>query len=172
VEELQVRTAAIIGLFGVSLCGCSGGGTVPRARFELEGSLSVVMDLGWDDCVLDTTAPDEISVRFIRNRGATMDTPFKIVWAQAGQMLITPSTIDLAEARPDDASRQRSIVSRNVLDDKRSVFPKLVRGKMSFLDEIRTDSTVRGQFNLTFENGIDFANGRTVYGPFTARVPP
>lgn len=154
------------------LAGCGGNGSVPKARFELEGSLSVVMDLGWDECVLDTTSPDEIAVRFVRIRGATMDTPLKIVWAQAGQVLNTPATIDLAEMRPDDPNRQRSIVTRNVLDDKRSVFPLLVRGKMSFFDQIRPDSTVKGQFNITFENGIDFANGRTVFGPFTAKVPP
>ncbi len=171
-EELQVRAAAIIALLGASLCGCSSGGTVPNAHYQLEGSLSVVMDLGWDDCVIDTTSPDEIAVRFVRIRGKTMDTPLKIVWAQAGQVLNTPATIDLAEARPDDPNRQRSIVTRNVLDDKRSVFPKLVRGKLSFFDEIRPDSTVKGQLNITFENGIDFANGRTVYGPFTAKVPP
>ena len=129
------------------------------------------MDLGWDSCVLDTTS-DEIALRFIRKRGDTEDVPLKIVWAQAGQELITPSTIDLAEMRPDDANRQRSIVTRNVLDDKRNVFPLLVRGKMSFFEKIKADSTVKGQFNITFENGIDFANGRTVFGPFTAKVPP
>ena len=44
--------------------------------------------------------------------------------------------------------------------------------KMSFVDQIKPDSKVRGQFNITFVNGVDFANGRTVYGPFTAKVPP
>lgn len=156
---------------GLLLSGCTGGGSVAPAKFQLEGSLSVVMDLGWDECVLDTTS-DEIAVRFVRKRGATMDTSLKVVWAQAGQVFNTPSTIDLAEARPDDPNRQRSIVTRNVLDDKRSVFPKVIRGKMSFFDQIRPDTSVKGQLNLTFENGIEFANGRTVYGPFTAKVPP
>jgi hypothetical protein len=173
VEELQVRAGATIALFGALLSGCSSGGDRdPPPRFGLEGSLSVVMDLGWDECEIDTTSPDEISVRFVRNRKVGMDTPLKIVWAQAGQTLNTPATIDLAEMRPDDPNRQRTLVSRNVLDDKRTVFPRLVRGKMTFFDELRPDSTVKGQFNMTFENGIDFANGRTVFGPFTAKVPP
>ena len=182
-----MRGLAAIALFAAILCGCSASGPkVKPARYQLEGSLSDVMDLGFDECFLDTTSPDEIAVRFVRKRGdndagALEDTPLKIVWAQAGQELITPSTIDLAEPRPDDANRQRGIVSRNVLDDKRTVFPLMVRsdpaypkgpGRMSFLDQIKPDSSVRGVFNITFENGIDFANGRTVFGSFTAKVPP
>jgi len=182
-----VRRLAAIALFGVLLSGCSAAGSkVKPARFQMEGSLTDVMELGWDECFIDTTAPDEIAVRFVRKRGendagALEDTPLKIVWAQAGQVLNTPSTIDLAEPRPDDPNRQRAVVSRNVLDDKRSVFPLMVRsdpnnpkgpGRMSFLDQILPDSTVRGTFNITFENGIDFANGRTVFGSFTAKVPP
>jgi len=169
VEDLPVKGAFFIALCGALSMGC-GPGT--GAKHALEGSLSVVMDLGWDDCVLDTTSPDEIALRFTRNNKGAMDTPLKIVWAQAGQELITPATIDLAEMRPDDMNRQRSIVSRNVLDDSRRVFPLLIRGKMTFFDKIASDSTVKGQLNITFENGIDFANGRTVFGPFTAKVPP
>lgn len=166
-----MRAAALIALFGAALSGCGGKGANAPARFQLEGSLSVVMDLGWDSAELDTTS-DEIAVRFIRKRGTTTDTPLKIVWAQAGQELNTPSTIDLAEARPDDPNRPRTVVTRNVLDDKRTVFPLIVRGKLSFLTKIVPNSSVKGQFNITFENGIDFANGRTIYGPFTAKVPP
>jgi hypothetical protein len=172
VEDLQVRSAALIPLVvGACLLGCGGRGTVPPAKYQLEGSLSVVMDLGWDECILDTT-DDEIAIRFVRKRGTTMDTPLKIVWAQAGQVLNTPATLDLAEPRPDDPNRQRGIVTRNVLDDKRTTFPLMVRGKLTFFDKIRPDSSVKGQFNVTFENGIEFANGRTIYGPFTAKVPP
>ena len=174
--------AAAIALCGAIGTGC-GSGTIPPPKHYLEGSLSVVMDLGWDNAFIDTTT-DEVAVRFVRHKGATDDTPFKIVWAQAGQALNTPATLDLGEARPDDASRQRGIVSRNVLDDPRRVFPLMVVGppcdamgcrgpsKMSFVDKIKPDSKVRGQFNITFVNGVDFANGRTVYGPFTAKVPP
>lgn len=170
-EELQVRVAGTIGVSAALLWGC-GTGTVRPPAFGMEGSLSVVMELGWDEAVLDTTS-DEIAVRFLRKRGTTtMDTPLKITYAQAGQALNTPATLDLAEARPDDSTRQRSIVSRNVLDDPRRVFPKLSRGRLIFFDKIRPDSIVRGQFNITFVDGIDFANGRTAYGPFTARVPP
>lgn len=176
-----MRAVAAIPLLG-ALAAC-GSGTVPGPKFGLEGSLSVVMDLGYDECFLDTTT-DEVAVRFVRKKGGTEDTSLKITWAQAGQTLNTPSTIDLGEARPDDPTRQRTIISRNVLDDPRRVFPLLVVGppcdatgcrgpsKLSFFDQIRSDSTVRGQFNITFVNGIDFANGRTVYGPFSAKVPP
>ncbi len=166
-EDLPVKGAFFIAFFGALSQGC---GPSTGAKHALEGSLSVVMDLGWDECTLDPLSPGEISVRFIRNQNGAMNTPLKIVWAQAGQDLITPSTIDLAEMRPDDPNRQRSTLSRNVLDDSRTVFPLLIRGKMTFFDQIRPDATVKGQLNLTFENGIDFANGRTVFGPFTAKV--
>ncbi len=163
--------AATIALVGVLLSGCGTGSGDPRALYQLEGSLSVVMDLGWDECFIDTTS-DEIAVRFVRKRKTATDTPLKIVWAQAGQVLNTPSTVDLAEPRPDDANRQRGTITRTVLDDNRSVFPLMVRGKLTFFEQIRPDAFVKGQFNVTFENGIDFANGRTIYGPFTAKVPP
>ena len=136
-----MRRAAAIALFGVLQLGCGSKGGVAPAKYNLEGSLSVVMDLGWDSCVLDTTS-DEIALRFVRKRGETEDVPLKIVWAQAGQDLVTPSTIDLAEMRPDNPNRQRAIVTRNVLDDKRNVFPLLIRGKMSFFDKIKPDSSV------------------------------
>jgi hypothetical protein len=180
VEELQVRSLAAIALVAALAAGC-GKGTGPK--YSLEGSLSVVMDLGYDECFLDTTT-DEIAIRFVRHRDSGDDTPLKVTWAQAGQTLNTPATIDLGEARPDDATRQRSIVSRNVLDDPRRVFPLLVVGepcgmngcrgpsKLSFVDKIMQDSKVRGQFNITFVNGVEFANGRTVYGQFIAKVPP
>ena len=71
--------------------------------------------------------------------------------------------------KPFLAAVQRAL---KVLDDPRRVFPLMVRGKMTFFDKIKPDAACRGQFNVTFENGIDFANGRTVYGPFTAKVPP
>ena len=175
-----MRTAAAIALFAALLSGCGArSGTLP-AKYQLQGSLTDVMDLEFDECLLDTPT-DEIAITFIRKRGMTMDVPLKIVWAQAGQTLNTPSTIDLAEPRPDDASRQRAILSRNVLTDTRTSFPLMVvsdpskptgPGRLSFLDEIKPDSKVRGQFNITFENGIGFANGRTIYGQFTAKVQP
>lgn len=168
----MIRGLTIV-LLGTALWGCGTGGMSSRkAQYYLEGSLSVVMDLGWDQCFIDTTAPDEVGVRFQRNKGMQMDTPLKIVWAQAGQVLNTPAKIVLAEQRPDDPTRQRTTVSRNVLDDKRTTFPLLVRGEMTFFDQIKPDAQVRGQFNMTFENGIEFANGRTVYGQFIAKVPP
>ena len=178
-----MRRRVLSALCGALLVGCGSGGTIPGPKHGLDGSLSVVMDLGYDEAVIDTTT-DEVALSFIRHKGTTTDTVLKITWAQAGQALNTPSTIDLGEARPDDATRQRSIVSRNVLDDPRRVFPLLVVGtpcdamgcrgpsKMSFVDQIKPDAKVRGQFNITFVNGVDFANGRTVYGPFTAKVPP
>ncbi len=168
-----MRLVAIILLasFGAG-CG-TGGMSSRRGQFSLEGSLSVVMNLEWDECFIETTSPDEIGVRFQRNKGPVQkDMPLKIVWAQAGQTLTTPSRIVLAEQRPDDPNRQRTTVTRNVLDDKRTTFPLLVRGEMTFMDQIRPDAKVRGQFNMTFENGIEFANGRTVYGNFIATVPP
>ncbi len=178
-----MRPGAAIALLGALGIACGESGTIKPPKHSLDGSLSVVMDLGYDEAFIDTTT-NEVALRFVRHKGTTDDTTLKITWAQAGQALNTPSTIDLGEARPDDPATQRSIVSRNVLDDPRRVFPLLIVGppcdamgcrgpsKMSFVDKIKPDSTVRGQFNITFVNGVDFANGRTVYGPFSAKVPP
>ena len=179
-----MRPSAAIALLGAFSAACGSGGTIKPPRYTLQGSLSVVMDLGYDESLIDTTT-DEVALRFVRHKGATDDVSFKITWAQAGQVLNTPATIDLGEARPDDASRQRSIASRNVLDDPRRVFPLMVVGpacdpmkgctgpsKLSFIDQIKPDTRVRGQFNITFVNGVEFANGRTVFGSFIAKVPP
>jgi hypothetical protein len=173
VEELQVRIGALLTMVVAAAggVGCGANGSVPAPKYSLEGSLSAVMNLGWDEAFIDTTA-SEVAVRFVRRKGMTEDTTLKVTWAQAGQALNTPATIILAEARPDDPTRQRTIVSRNVLDDPRNVFPELAVGKMIFFDQIKPDARVRGELNMTFVNGIEFANGRTIFGPFTAKVPP
>ena len=165
-----MRRLTFTALLSSLLCGC-GAGSIPKARYALEGSLSVVMELGWDEAFLETP-PGELGVRFVRKKGSTEDIALKLVWLQGTQTFNAPASIDLAEADPNDSARQRSVVSRNVLGDARRSFPNMARGELILLDQIKADTTVRGQLHITFQNGVGFANGRTIYGSFSAKVPP
>jgi len=149
------------------LAGC---GNPDGAKHVLEGSLSVVMDLGWDKCTIEVT-PDDVAVTLVRDRGTLQDVTLKVDYALLGQTLNTPSSVDLAEIRPDTMT-PRGEISRQTNNDPRTMFPNIVRGQLIFFDQIKPAAHVNGQFNATFEDGIEFANGRTVYGPFDATMPP
>lgn len=159
----------------------------PPAKYRLEGSLTQVMDLGYD-LVRVQPSVNDVSVLFVRLRpiggdsptdgGTTMepagmseDYPFKIAFDLRGQPVPTGVRVDLAEE--DMNMNQRGACSRNVLNDPRKTFPRLVRGTL-FLDrELMPDMPVQGDFNVTFENGIEAASGRTVFvKSFDARVVP
>ncbi len=154
----------------VFACGC---GNPDGAKNVLEGSLSVVMDLGWDKCNIEVT-PDDVAVTFIRVKGSMgqlQDVTLKVDYALLGQTLNTPSRVDLAEIRQDN-QKPRGEISRQTQGDPRTTFPDIVMGELVFFDNIKAGAHVHGQFNARFADGIDFANGRTVYGPFDAVMPP
>jgi hypothetical protein len=202
VEELQVRPArstanrlrALVTLTGLgALSACSPPGQPTPPKFKLEGSLSQLMNLGYDEARLrldfDPNNPqpsDTLGIEFVRVRplgsnllpdgglvsavGASEDLVLKIGYQLAGDAPPANQRLDLTFL--DQNGMSRTTLSRNVLNDPRRSFPPLRVGSL-FLDRAPNRvamNTVIGEFNLTFENGIEVASGRTVFGTFSARV--
>lgn len=163
-------------------------------KFQLEGSLTQLMALGYDEARLrldydpDNPQPtDTLGIEFVRLRplgsetlpdgGMAMvqdseDMVLKIGYQLAGDAPPANQRLDLTFL--DENGLSRTTLSRNVLNDPRRAFPPLRVGSL-FLDR-RPDrvamNTVNGEFNLTFENGIEVASGRTIFGKFSAKVIP
>lgn len=171
------------------LAGCTSSqpGKTP-ARYFLEGSLSQVMDLGYDEVRIQETDQD-VSLLFARvyqleatgstdggetepESGYVEDYPFKLTLALRDQPLPIGVDIDLTEE--DDAGNQRGTCSRNVRNDPRTTFPRMVRGALHLERDLMKDgvvaTSVPGNFHVTFENGIEAASGRTVFDSFDAKV--
>lgn len=142
--------------------------TAPTPKFGLEGSLSVMMSLRYDVAHIDITTND-LAIRFARKQGEGEDTVLKVTAAIADLELAANGTIDLAEAGP--SGTQRGVVSRDVLDDPRRLFPRLLRGRV-ILNKVPESAgpNVKGDLSVLFENGTEFASGRTVFGTFEADV--
>jgi hypothetical protein len=126
------------------------------------------MDLAYDEAHLEQTE-QEVSVRFARKRGEGEDIVFKTTASLEG-IAVTPGTpIDLAGLTT--AGTVRGVTSRNVLDDPRRTFPTIVRGRLLFQTAFTSGAKAAGEFSVTYENGIELASGRTVFGNFEALVP-
>lgn len=169
-------------------------GQVAPPRFRLEGSLTQLMNLGYDECRLrldyDPNNPlpsDTLGIEFVRLRpmgsgtlddggmamaGDSEDMVLKIGYALAGDAPPDNQRLDLTFL--DQNGISRTTLSRNVANDPRRDFPPLRVGSL-YLDRAPnrvTMNIVNGEFNLTFENGIEVASGRTVFGRFAAKVIP
>lgn len=182
-EGVQVRRAwpGVAGLLLLALgaCGANDGKT---AKYRLEGSVSQVMDLGYDEVRVQPSEED-IAVSFVRVRklgstiedagsemaGVSEDYPFKVTVKLWGEPPFGGVRVNLAEVDLND--EQRGKFSRNVLNDPRRDFPRAVRSTL-YLDRAPTTpgAKIHGDFNVTFENGIEAASGRTVFGTFDAKV--
>lgn len=184
-----------LALAGVGAVACSPPGQAAPPRFQLEGSLTQLMTFGYDECRLrldyDPNNPqptDTLGLEFVRVRplgagsnddggmammaGASEDMVLKIGYALAGDAPPANQRLDLTFL--DQNGLSRTTLSRNVLNDPRRTFPPLRVGSL-FLDRAPDRvamNTVNGEFNLTFENGIEVASGRTVFGRFSAKVIP
>ena len=156
-------------------------------RYRLEGSVGQVMDLGYDEARIQASAND-VALTFVRVLalddttadggtssmvGNIEDITFKMALALRGQPQPVQVRVDLTE---EDANmNQRAVFSRNVRNDPRTTFPRIVRGTL-YLDRAIVDDAgipaeyVGGDFHVTFENGIEAASGRTVFGNFNAKV--
>lgn len=181
----------MLAVLAISACSPPGQATPPR--FRIEGSLSQVMTLGYDEARLrldyDPMNPmpsDTLGIEFVRKRtvttegtdggdgmtGTSEDIVLKIGYVLAGDPPPDNQRLDLTFL--DENGVSRTTVSRNVLNDPRTMFPPLRVGGL-FLDRMpdrAAMNTVNGEFNLTFENGIEVASGRTVFGKFSAKVIP
>jgi hypothetical protein len=191
-EVLQVtrrgRNLAVLAFafaaMGSSACGDP---KKPPPKFRVEGSLSQVMDLGYDEARV-LVAPEDISLLFVRIHplgsvitddggtpdpnmmaGQSEDYPLKVAYRLLGDP--AGGRVDLAAL--DTNGAQRGTVSRNVANDPRNALPPLVRGTLYFDHALDPGAAVHGDFNVTFENGIDAASGRTAFSTsFSAKVQP
>jgi hypothetical protein len=138
----------------------------------LEGSLSPLMDLHYEQ-VKAQVAEGEVSVSFVKPKGAGEDTVLKVSARMEGLAAPEPEPgvpIDLAELLGEDGPT-RGTVSRSVLDEPTRDFPPITRGTLTFDGYLDPGTTVTGEFHVTFANGTDVYSGRTVFGRFEATVP-
>lgn len=187
------RRLAVLGLV-LAGAACSPPGAVKPPKFQLEGSLSQLMNLGYDEArirldynPMNPTPTDTLGIEFIRVRpmgsgvlpdggmetmGASEDVVLKIGYGLMGDSPPANQRLDLTFL--DENGNFRTTLSRNVANDPRTTFPPLRVGSL-FLDRAPDRvamNTVNGEFNLTFQNGIEVASGRTVFGKFSAKVIP
>jgi hypothetical protein len=185
VEVVQVRvlthTAPLVVGLWVAACSPSQPGKTPP-RYRLEGSVSAVMDLGYDEVRISATE-DDVSLLFVRiselddtttdggtsgMAGKIEDYPFKLALALRGQPVPEAVRVDLTEE--DNNGNQRAVFSRNVRNDPRKSFPRAVLGTLFLNRALQGNTSVGGDFHVTFEDGIEPASGRTVFGNFNAKV--
>lgn len=188
------RCLALAALVGLPSCGAKG-----AARHQLEGSLTQLMDLGWDSARIAVSDVD-VALTFVRSRplsslpldagttdgdgGVSEDYPLIIGYAfDDGEGAPAGTSADLAVTRGHHAdggatdggwagTGPKGRVSREVRNDPRHTFPAIVRGELYFDRAPAPDTTVRGNFHITFVNGTEAACGHTVFGDFEARVAP
>ncbi len=163
---------AIALLLALSTCGNPNG---PKAR--LEGSLTTVMDLGFDDTVLTFDGTQAI-VSYRRKKGMGFDTVLAVTtrFEQAplpdgGTESLRAGTYNLTDILL--SGLPRGVVSRQVLDDPRTMFPAIRVGEVRFanIPERGQGLPSVGDFHVTFENGVEFASGKTVFSTFQAQFP-
>ncbi len=174
-----------------ALCGC---GRTSR----LQGSLTEILVMEYEGAEAAVT-PEALNLRFIRaeqcgsglaclenfcvdplcsgaacrgpgTRACTggSDTVFQLTIDVSDLVLAANVQINLAEPAPRGG--QRGVASRNLLADPRKTLPELEVGRLLLKDEPLSGGRLRGEFSLTFVQGIEYANGRTVFSPFTASV--
>ena len=102
------------------------------------------------------------------------DVPLKVTVRTAQ---LTPEQIEsldfnLAADAGNGGIDQIGVLSRNMLNDPRRSFTSLNRGSLT-VDRLPAmpGETCTGEFRATFDPGIDFSSGRTLFGTFTAIVP-
>jgi hypothetical protein len=150
---------AAMALIAATCAGCAGS--------SLEGSLGTVIDLRFDTVTASQTA-DAVTVKYLRAQGTGQDVVLQVTASLAGKALSPNVSLDLAEEVATGI--QRGTISRNVLNDPRTTFPKLKRGNLQFSSTLAVGQKVHGGFSATFADGTDAASGRTVFGDFGATV--
>lgn len=149
------------------LLGCLAGvGCAPAPT--LDGSLTAVVDLTYERATLEP-GQETLALRFLKARGDKWDTPLKVAVSVGDLGELTAGTVfDLAEELPGGG--QRGSVTRNVLDDKNTSFPLLLRGRLKLDDDPSTAALVHGDVSLSFVQGNEVASGKAVFGSFAAEV--
>ena len=179
----RFRAHLVIGLAlaAMVLCACESDPRKQPPKYRLEGSLSQVMDMGYDEARV-LVASTDVSLLFVRIKplgsisadggttdAVTEDYPLKVAY----RLLDDPigGRYDLAAL--DTNGAQRGSLSRNVANDPRTTLPPILRGTLYFDRPLDPSAVVGGDFNVTFENGIEAASGRTAFlTSLTAKVQP
>src|SRR5260370_32593922 len=117
-EGLPVRPTLLLLAFASNACG-----GLP----QLEGSLGAIVDLTYSGAKAAQTT-DQVALQFVRSKGSGEDLVLQVTASLAGIQLTPNVTLDLAELISPDL--QRGAVSRNVLNDPRTSFPRLQRGRL------------------------------------------
>jgi hypothetical protein len=174
-EELQM-TRWGFALSAVLSVACVPDGAVPRNR--IEGSVSSVIPTGYDTARIQVSLTD-VAINFVRERkvdatdagsdgvGINEDTVLSLAFPWTQGVVPVKTRIDL---NPTDGGATFGACSRNVLNDPRRTFPKIVRGTVLFDAALEPGTRVVGDFHVTFENGIEAASGRTLFSTFEATV--
>ena len=174
---------AITGACCASLLACPLSSGPKPAKHELQGSLVEYMRFGYDEARYEQSqGSSDFAIVFVRYRGedpdggtpAGEDVPLKVTVRAS---LLSPTELetldfDLARDAGNTGADQLGQLSRNVLNDPRRAFTTIQRGgvKMARLP-VAPGETTTGSFHVTFDPGIDFSSGRTLFGDFTAAVP-
>lgn len=174
------RTLVLSSLvLGASACGDPNN---PPPKFRLEGSLTQVMDLGYDEARI-LKAPEDIALLFVRvkplgtstdggSAGVAEEYPFRVAYRFAGQDA-PQGPIELELTALDDNGNQRGVAQRNVTNDPLIAFPEIHIGKLKLDQALTEGDLVTGSFHITFVTGTETASGRTCFSKaFTARVQP
>jgi hypothetical protein len=161
---MQVDRLLLTGL-ACALAACAPG-------HALEGSLTPLLDLHHERVEAQRSEDGrEVSVRFLRARGAGEDTVLKVAVNLEGHEPQPRQPIDLSQRVGGESGPQRGSVSRDVLDEPARGFPALARGGLTFHGPLEPGRRVSGELHLTFTPGTDVYSGRTLFGRFEASVP-
>lgn len=162
-------------------CGSADGKKPPK--YKLEGSLTEFFNFGYDEVRYESTAgAQDFAFSFIRYRGedpdagtpSGEDVPLKVT-VRTG--LLTPEQLEsldfnLAADAGNGGLDQLGVLSRNVLNDPRRSFTTLQRGSLKVNRlPAAPGETCTGEFRATFDPGIEYSSGRTLFGTFTATAP-
>lgn len=139
---------------------------------SLEGSLTELMDLRYRSVEVGASdlggSNPQVTVKFLTPQGEGENIVLEVTARIRGLTLEPHVSVDLVELL---YGTQRGRITRNVLDDPRRTFPALERGRL-VLDRVPEQNLrVKGEFSVTFIQGIEFANGRTVFASFEGKVP-
>lgn len=138
-----------------------------RPDKALEGSLTEVVDLTYRTADL-TRGESDLAVRFVAPQGAGENVVLRLTVSTLGTLVNANEPIDLAE--PDANGQVRGTVTRNVLEDPLQTLPAIARGELVFDRPLEGAGRVKGELHITFAQGTTVASGRTVFGPFEAKV--
>jgi hypothetical protein len=128
------------------------------------------MDLGYDDVVLAFGGTD-FTTNFRRKKGMGFDTILSIT-TRLEQAPLPDGGMDALRSGTTYQLPQmlstglpRGAVSRNVLDDPRTMFPPIYIGELYVqnVPEQGQGLTSGGSFHITFTTGVEFASGKTVF---------